>query len=433
MLKTKKFPLFILLIITLFSSADSYSQPGLSSPYTFFGVGYLSHINNVRNMTMGGIGIGTRSHYSLNLNNAASLTSIDTNSFLFEGAAVGYYNSMQSENVNETMLSGSLSHLMLGFPVMKWWKTSLGLLPYSNVDYTVFSYEQKEDIGRVQYEYGGSGGLNQFYWSNAIQPLESISIGIKASYIFGTTDKYQKVTFPDSAYMIGSNSINSITISDLQLELGVQYHTSLKNGLKLVVGGVFQPKVNMSAEKNFISRTFLGEVNQVEFYKDTVAYSPNEKGIVTFPSAFGFGFSLQKVNKWIIGMDYKSELWKNYSSFGESDPSIKNSQSLSIGGEYTPNITSTSYFNRIDYRMGAKLNQSYLELRNQQLNNFGITFGLGLPIRSIILRRSKAMINLGFELGTRGTLKNNLIKENYANFYFGIIINEFWFLKRKYN
>ncbi|RLD62373.1 MAG: hypothetical protein DRJ05_00530 [Bacteroidetes bacterium] len=432
MLKTNKLYFYFLLTITLFIYSEGYSQPGLSSPYTHYGVGYLSNTNNVRNMSMGGIGIGTRNHYSLNIKNPASFTSIDTNSFLFEGAAVGYYTSMQSENVNETMLSGSVSHIILGFPILKWWKTSIGLVPYSNVDYTVFSYEQKEDIGRVQYEYGGSGGLNQFYWANAFRPLKNLSVGVNASYIFGTTDKYQKVTFPDSSYMVGSNSVNSVTITDIQLELGVQYHASISNNLKLVVGGVFQPKIDMSAEKSFISRTFLGEVNQIEFYKDTVAYSPNEKGIVVFPSAFGFGFSLKKLNNWMIGADYKLEMWDDYSSFGESD-SLKSSQSISIGGEYTPNITSTSYFNRIDYRMGAKFNQSYLELRNQQLNNFGITFGLGLPISSVILRRSKAMVNLGFELGTRGNSNNNLIQENYANFYFGLIINEFWFLKRKYN
>ena len=432
MLNFNKIRFFIISFFILFISLDGFAQPGLSSPYTFYGVGYLSRTNNVRNMAMGGIGIGTRNPISLNMRNAASLTAIDSNSFLFEAAVVGYYESLQTENVNEDMLSGSLGHVVLGFPIMHWWKTSIGLLPYSNVDYTVFSFEDKNDIGRVQYEYGGSGGLNQFYWSNGFKPIKNLSIGVNASYIFGTTDKYQKVTFPDSAFYIGSQSVNSVSISDLSIELGVQYHAEIKNNLKLVVGAVFTPKIEMAAEKSYLSRSFLGELNQIIYYKDTIAYNPDEKGIVVLPSSYGFGFSLENVNKWMIGVDYKHETWEDYASFGEND-SLKSSHLIAVGGEYIPNINSTSYLNRIDYRFGAKFNQSFLELRNQRLNNFGITFGLGLPIRSIALRRSKAMVNLGFEVGTRGTLENNLIKENYVNFHFGILINEFWFMKRKYN
>ncbi len=433
MLKIKTLRFIIFSFIILFISQEGFSQPGLSSPYTFYGVGYLSRTNNVRNMSMGGIGIGTRNAISLNVKNVASLTAIDSNSFLFEAAAVGYYEQLQTENVNEDMVSGSLSHIVLGFPIMHWWKTSIGLLPYSNVDYTVLSFEDKQDIGKVQYEYGGSGGLNQFYWSNGFKPIKNISIGINASYIFGTTDKYQKVTFPDSSYYIGTRSVNSINISDLSIELGVQYHTEIKKNLNLVVGAVFKPKIDMAAKQSNLSRTFLGELNQIIYYKDTIAYTADEEGSVVLPASYGFGFSLENVNKWMIGVDYKHEAWDEYSSFGENDTLLKSSNLIAIGGEYIPNINSTSYFNRIDYRFGAKFNQSSLKLRNQQLNNLGITFGLGLPIKSIALRRSKAMINLGFEIGTRGTLENNLIKENYVNFHFGLLINEFWFMKRKYN
>lgn len=432
MLKINKVRFIFACFIILFVSLEGFSQPGLSSPYTFYGVGYLNRANNVENRAMGGIGIGTRSPISLNLRNAASLTAIDSNSFLFEGAAVGYFESLQTDKVKENMTSGSLSHLIMGFPIMNWWKTSVGLVPFSNVNYTVISSEDKDDIGKVQYEYDGSGGLNQFYWANGFKILKNLSIGVNASYIFGTTDKIQKVTFPDSAFYISSHSINSTSISDISLEFSAQYSAEIKHNLNLTVGAVFSPKIEMSAKKNSLSRTFLGELNQILYYKDTINYAPDEKGSVVFPTGIGFGFSLESVNKWMIGADYKSESWKDYSSFGESD-SLNNSYYIAIGGVYIPNINSTNYLNRMDYRMGAKYNHSSLELRGKQMNNFGITFGLGLPIRSIALRRSKAMINLGFEIGKRGTLENNLIQENYVNFHFGVLINEFWFQKRKYN
>jgi hypothetical protein len=40
--------------------------------------------------------------------------------------------------------------------------------------------------------------------------------------------------------------------------------------------------------------------------------------------------------------------------------------------------------------------------------------------------------NLSFEAGSRGTLNNNLIKENYGKIKLGINLNSSWFQKRKY-
>jgi len=87
---------------------------------------------------------------------------------------------------------------------------------------------------------------------------------------------------------------------------------------------------------------------------------------------------------------------------------------------------------RIEYRLGGRYYNSYLELKDNQLSGFGITFGFGLPLRSIALKGSKSMINLGAEIGRRGTIENGLIQESYTNLYLGVSIYEFWFFKRRY-
>ena len=55
-----------------------------------------------------------------------------------------------------------------------------------------------------------------------------------------------------------------------------------------------------------------------------------------------------------------------------------------------------------------------------------MSFGVSLPIG---LRLSN--VNLGFELGKRGTTDNNLIKENYYNFRLSLSLNDKWFRKQK--
>ena len=70
---------------------------------------------------------------------------------------------------------------------------------------------------------------------------------------------------------------------------------------------------------------------------------------------------------------------------------------------------------------------TYLEINNTPIKEFGISFGLGFPFR-----RSKSNLNFAFEIGNRGTVENNLVQENFYKFTFGLSIYERWFVKSKY-
>ena len=61
-----------------------------------------------------------------------------------------------------------------------------------------------------------------------------------------------------------------------------------------------------------------------------------------------------------------------------------------------------------------------------QINDFGISFGLGLPIY-----RSNSTINISAEFGKRGTTKYNLVRENYAKFNLSANLHDLWFMSRK--
>ena len=408
------------------------AQSGVSAPYSAFGLGYLNQNNNARNMSMGGIGIGTRDYFTINIKNPASYSAFDTTSFVFEGAVAGNYLSLKSNDFNEGASTASLSHLLFGFPVTKWWKSSIGLVPFSTVGYDVNSTQNKEYIGNILYSYEGSGGISRFYWGNAIQPLKNLSIGFNMSYLFGTIDKSQNITFPDSAYRINSKINNQVSVGDLYFDFGIQYFKELKKNLKLVVGGTYHPKLNINAKRTYYARSYLGSVSGVEFFKDTIAYFKDDKGKITIPEGYGIGFSLTKTDNWLVGFDYQFNKWKSYQSFDISD-SLVNSHNFSAGGQLVPDYKSTSYLNRIDYRLGVKYSMSYLQLRDTRINGFGITFGVGLPLRSLAVRGSRSKINLGVEIGRRGTLDNELIQENYINVYLGVSIYERWFIKRRYN
>ena len=80
------------------------------------------------------------------------------------------------------------------------------------------------------------------------------------------------------------------------------------------------------------------------------------------------------------------------------------------------------------YRLGGYYSNYYLQVNDIQLEDYGITFGVGLPIRTV-----KSSINVAFTLGTRGTTEYNLVKENYGIVTFNVTLHDLWFRKRRFD
>jgi hypothetical protein len=107
---------------------------------------------------------------------------------------------------------------------------------------------------------------------------------------------------------------------------------------------------------------------------------------------------------------------------------MSNSWNLAFGGEIVPDPNSIiSYWQRVSYRVGFRYGMSYLTIRDTHLNELGISFGFGFP-----LRKGKTTINLAVEAGKLGTIDNGLIQENFVRFTLGVNIFENWFIKSKY-
>jgi hypothetical protein len=114
--------------------------------------------------------------------------------------------------------------------------------------------------------------------------------------------------------------------------------------------------------------------------------------------------------------------------FNLKDVEYKKGSKIAFGGFYVPNYNSfTSYFSRIVYRAGIRIEKTGLNIQNQSINEYGINFGFGLPFQAF------QNINLGFEVGKRGTVKGGLVQENFASVRLGITLNDRWFVKNKYN
>ena len=67
------------------------------------------------------------------------------------------------------------------------------------------------------------------------------------------------------------------------------------------------------------------------------------------------------------------------------------------------------------------------------MKSYGITFGLGLPIRrySYAEINRNNIINAAIEFGQRGN-RTMLLRENYFRFSVSFSLSDIWFIKRKY-
>ncbi|MFH0864681.1 MAG: hypothetical protein V1904_00700 [Bacteroidota bacterium] len=413
--------------ILFFILAAAYPQTRVNSPYTRYGIGDLLNSKYIRNISMGGISFGYRSPYSVNYSNPASYTAFDTLSFMFESGVNSSFTQMKSSTQEQLSNYTSLSYLVFGFPVTKWWGASIGLLPYSSVGYNIIDTENLENVGLLNYYYEGAGGFNQFYVGNAIR-IKNFSVGCNASLLFGSLDKICSVTLPDSTDFLSAKMRYSTVTNDFLFNYGLQYQKKLGSKIKMVAGLAFNTTTNLNSKQDTLAYRYFYSETYGETIKDTIINSIDNKGTITLPQSIGAGATFGFGYKWLVGADYQVQNWKNYKAFGESDL-LENSMQASIGMEFTPNYAATTQrWKRAHYRMGFRYNQTYLKLHDTQLDEIGISFGLGLP-----LKKSKTTMNLGFEIGQRGTTDNNLIKERFARVIFSLSVHEFWFIKRRFD
>ena len=430
MQQTYKISLFL---IALFITGSLSSQNNTSSPYSQFGVGDLTNKNFGWSSAMGGMGYGLRSSQHINFKNPASYTSIDSMSFVFAfgvKSKITKYKTLSDEITNDNT---NLSFISIGFPITKWLKSSIGLIPYSYIGYTIKDTLSNNLYGNYTTYNFGKGGINEFYIGNSIELFKKLSLGFNISYLFGTMEQIRSLFFDESSEYLATQRQDIIRLNDLHINCGVQYYNKINDKIKYTIALTFESKNKVKASYESLTVTtrstsaFYNEINEshVEAIINHV-YEENDQ--ILLPNSLGFGFTLNFDEKLTVGGDYSFQSWSNSRILGKTD-SLVNSNSFCLGMEYTPGRKSlTKYYKRVNYRLGGHYTNSYIQLFDEQIKDFGVSFGFGLPIK-----RTNSLVNLSFDLGKRGTTDNNLILENYGIISLNVSLSDIWFVKRKFD
>ena len=410
-----------LAFLLLLSINSVNAQNEVNAPYSRFGLGELTANYTPTMSAMGSVSQGVFNPLVVNYNNPASYAFGYRQRFIMQTGLGHTTNRMQTLDASQITNYTNLSHFTIGFPVAKWWGTSVGILPYSDIAYS-FNDNWEDPAASLFFE--GSGGLSRFYMGHAFTLHKSLSIGGNLNYLFGSLNTIRKVVFEDDSYLHTRHTDQTI-VSGFYYDFGAMFKTkvsdwTLSTSVTLDNGG------DVSAKKTVLSETFRFN-NLIETVEDTFAYSSTKNGSVVLPSGFAAGFSFSN-DQWLIAADYTTKNWSEFSNFGVSD-NLDNSSRYAFGLEFTPDRKAINkYFQMVRYRLGAYTANTYLNLRGQHLEEKVVSFGFGLP-----MKRSGTLLNLSAELGQRGTTQENLIQDTFARFKIGLVLSDIWFIKRKYD
>ncbi len=393
---------------------------------------------------MGTAGVALRSNEQINYINPAAYTAIDTNSFIFDFGIAGTSTTYRSDQARTKLNNFNIQHLAIGFPVTRWWKAAAGITPFSSVGYNIFEQKNLANIGNVDYYYNGNGGLNNFFLGSSILLFKHLSLGVNMSTLFGFIDNKQRAEFTNDVAFSTTQFELRDNIRGIVFNLGLQYDQTFADKYFVTLGAVFNNETNLKTTQTYtVTNTFPGSGTTIAdtVFSDTdtsyviIPVNPvqnlidnTHSGPVTYPQNMGVGLAFGIRNKLTVTGDYNQQRWSNSRILGRSD-SLVNSSSMKFGVEYLPNQAALKgYLNHVRYRLGGYYTNSYIQIRGDQINDYGITFGIGLPFKN-----TKTTFNLGVVLGQRGTLNNNLIKENYGIVNFSLVMHDFWFFKRKFD
>jgi hypothetical protein len=413
----KRFIVIVALLTTVLSAA----QEGTSSPYSFFGIGLTKFKGTVENQSMGGLQLFSDSIH-LNLRNPAAYGRLKLTTFAVAGSHTR--TKISDGETSEDARISSLDYLALGIPIGKL-NFGFGLIPYSSVGYQI---QDVNDETANRFE--GRGGLNKVFLSAGYAITEDLSVGVETNYNFGNFQN-KSIVF-QSGIQFGSRVINRTDLRGFNFNFGVDYQRKLSNNLKLFTAATYSPEMEITAERirNTATINIDGQGREIVIPPDS-SFEFTDSDVI-LPAQFTLGAGLGSINNWFMGAEYTNIQSSNFnfnSGISNQDFEYQDAAQYKLGGYYIPQYNSlTGYFNRVVYRAGLRFEETGLMLNGEAIDEFGISFGLGLPAGN-----NFSNINLGLEYGQRGTTSSGLIKENFLKFSISLSLNDKWFVQRRFD
>lgn len=421
--------LFVLPLVAASFFLDAQSIG--NSPYAAFGIGDVKYDNTVDVNAMGGISTAYIWDFNNNFNfsNPAANKNLELATLKVEGTNENNFFKTNNDNLSVTKHSSYLSNITIAFPISKKVKFGMGYQPYSSKKYSIMRQEAL-DGGVIKYDlFSGQGSLSTVQAALSYQISPEFALGLRTNFYFGNLYDINEVAYSDSELLNGYETKNKI--KSFNFTLGTAYQKNIAKDHKLTLGGTFTFGNTGQMETRYTNSTYYYTTGEVKNNIAILDQNENtQKNLI--PVEFSLGAGYGRDAKWFWGTQFNFKKGETVQYLGVPFQN-HNSYRFAVGGWYLPNYNNfRSYFSRVTYRYGAYYEKGNLQLNGTNINQFAITGGLTLPFENRGISRMSG-IDLGIELGQRGTLSNNLIRQNFVNLKIGINFADRWFVKRLYD
>lgn len=433
-------------LILICSATAIAQQTDDNSPYSRFGLGDLAPQNLTVVNTMG-LHAAYNSIYDINIVNPASyghlrLTSYDVGAF-------SQYSRLSTDTENLDVWKGNLTNITIAFPFFnplnkiasgeqKPYEIGmvLGLKPYSTVNYNTLLTDSIVGAGDILYNYQGTGGLYRVFTGFGIN-YKNFSAGVNLGYIFGKTENVRQVSFPDLTQPFVDVLDGEANYSGFVYDLGVQYEYELNQAARAEDKQIAPKKISIGLSGNapqpvrVTTREVIGRnnPNYTGTALDTIFTVSDATSKTSLPAGYNLGATYSVTGKSLIGFNIEQTFWSQYENPIRTE-TLSDSWKASIGGEIIPDARSyNKYWKRVHYRFGAYYGADARTFSGTQIRDYGMTFGLGMPIA--VRNGLPSFLNLGFQVGQNG--HPDLITDTYFRVNLGFMLGDnSWFYKRKY-
>ena len=400
------------------------AQNNTNSPYTRYGYGDLSDQSFGNSKAMGGIAFGLRDGAQINPLNPASYTAIDSLTFLFEGGVSLQNMNVSGGGVKLNAKNSSFDYLAMQFRLHPRIAMSVGLLPFSNVGYSVSDSKDENGVSQTR-SFTGDGGLHQLYGGIGVKVLKNLSLGVNASYFWGDITRTRTIIYPATSESYSYVQQIGVSVSDYKLDFGAQYTQELSKKHSVTSGAVFSPKHKLNNDYTITTQASTTNSNDLD-------------ATLELPNMFGVGFTYNYDRRLTVGVDYSLQQWSK-AKFGvaatddatraefEETYAYNDRHKISVGAEYIPNLIGRSYLSHIKYRLGAYYTTPYYKIDGKKAaREYGVTAGFGLPVP-----RSRSILSISGQFVRVSGQETNFVNENIFRVSIGLTFNERWFFKRR--
>lgn len=424
----KSWTYILLLIFCSFFSCKNFTQRVTIFPYSSFGVGESKFDSDAVFNSIGKVTSSISNELDKNQinfsNPAANKYSLYTTFNLSGIFDLYYFNNTKTyfQNNNSTF-----SNVSISFPISKRIFFGIGCQPYTQFPYNRL-YKQMQYYKEFLFLYYGNSGINSLHTFISYYINNALNVGLRVNYLFGNFEKILDFSNNKKENFVIRN-IREYIFSGFKFTPGIFYSLPIKNtNYKLNFGLTLSSISSFCTDVNFVRSKYLyltdiydkkNKSNEVFILK----YTDNTEKIY-LPFDYSFGVSIEKYKHWTLGAEFSSkELSKFY--LPQDFTLYKNQFRVSLGGFIIPNFKNyTNYLARVIYRFGCYYDNTGLIIFDNLIHQFGISFGLGLPIGENSINSSK--LNIGFELGKIGKLSFPIHEEIFFKIKLGLNLSEIW-------